>query len=283
MKIRQKLFLAGLVLLTTGVCAEAGPVIAWNPDRIAIEQKQGTQSTLQVAFTSTRHLDGVAVRISPELLPWLSVAPGAIDTIEAGETLQLTLLVQVPSDAAASNHDGTVQLREQVGGKLRGTLARPLSVILRIIEAAGDNGLPPDPGEEGKNTLLGIDSDTDGVRDDIQRYIYFSYTDEEAVRLALTQVAMEYQGLLAKADDAEAAMEHANRMSRHGECLHYLKGRESGDIIAALKAEILNTKERSLAYIQYNKKLGGYVFRGKPLKEWRNSCCFDIDAVEGRK
>ncbi|MCF6156788.1 MAG: hypothetical protein E3K36_16465 [Candidatus Brocadia sp.] len=31
--------------------------------------------------------------------------------------------------------------------------------------------LPPDPGKAGKETLLGIDTDGDGVRDDIQRRI----------------------------------------------------------------------------------------------------------------
>src|SRR5216683_231714 len=35
--------------------------------------------------------------------------------------------------------------------------------------------LPPDPGAAGKATLQGIDSDGDGVRDDIQRYIALTY------------------------------------------------------------------------------------------------------------
>ena len=34
------------------------------------------------------------------------------------------------------------------------------------------DGIPPDPGRrEGNRTLLGVDSDNDGVRDDVQRYI----------------------------------------------------------------------------------------------------------------
>jgi len=42
--------------------------------------------------------------------------------------------------------------------------------------------LPPDPGKAGKETLLGIDADKDGVRDDIQRYIYFTYPDDKKLR-----------------------------------------------------------------------------------------------------
>ena len=40
--------------------------------------------------------------------------------------------------------------------------------------------LPPDPGKAGKETPLGIDTDGDGVRDDIQRYIYFIYPDDKS-------------------------------------------------------------------------------------------------------
>jgi len=141
--------------------------------------------------------------------------------------------------------------------------------------------LPPDPGEEGKKTLLGIDSDEDGVRDDIQRYIYFTYPDDKKLRLGLTYYAKEFQGVLKDANDREAAYEHANKMARHGECLYYLKGRESIDIRRALRAEILNTRERSIAYIKYSDNLGGRVIDKAPLKEWKDSCSFDVDETGG--
>ena len=141
--------------------------------------------------------------------------------------------------------------------------------------------LPPDPGEAGKKTLLGIDTDGDGVRDDIQRYIYFTYPDDKKLRLALTYYAKEFQGVLKDANDREAAYEHANKMARHGECLYYLKGRESIDIRRALRAKILNTRERSMAYITYSDNLGGRVIDKAPLKEWKDSCSFDVDNTGG--
>ncbi|MDR4498497.1 MAG: hypothetical protein MRK02_11350 [Candidatus Scalindua sp.] len=141
--------------------------------------------------------------------------------------------------------------------------------------------MPPDPGKEGKETLLGIDSDGDGVRDDIQRYIYFTYPDDEKLRLGLAYYAKEFQGVLADADDREAAYEHAIKMARHGECLDYLKGDDSIYIERALDAEILNTRERSIAYITYSDNLGGRVIDGAPLKEWKDSCSFDVDVVGG--
>ncbi|BBO18640.1 protein metal binding site [Candidatus Brocadia pituitae] len=141
--------------------------------------------------------------------------------------------------------------------------------------------LPPDPGTEGKKTLLGIDTDGDGVRDDIQRYIYLTYPDDKKLRLGLTYYAKEFQGVLEDANDREAAYEHANKMARHGECLFYLKGEESIDIRRALRATILNTRERSLAYITYSDNLGGRFIKGAPLMEWKHSCSFDVDNAGG--
>ena len=140
-----------------------------------------------------------------------------------------------------------------------------------------DFTLPPDPGKAGKETLLGIDTDGDGVRDDIQRYIYFTYPDDKKLRLGLTYYAIEFQGVLKDANDREAAYDHANKMARHGECLFYLTGKDSFDIIDLLLAEILNTRERSIAYIKYSDNLGGRFIRGAPRKEWKDSCSFDVD------
>lgn len=159
-------------------------------------------------------------------------------------------------------------------------MIQTLTLIILLLftgMAFADQSLPPEPGEAGKQTLLGIDSDKDGVRDDIQHYISLTYPDNEKIRRAISQIAIEYQGLLTQADDKESAFYHATRLSRHGECLDYFAGEISGEIIAALKAEILNTRERSLAYIQFSDSLGGAVILGKPLKEWKNSCNFDTD------
>lgn len=45
--------------------------------------------------------------------------------------------------------------------------------------------LPPDPGEAGKATLEGIDSNHDGVRDDLEREIVYMYPQNEEVRRVL--------------------------------------------------------------------------------------------------
>lgn len=139
--------------------------------------------------------------------------------------------------------------------------------------------LPPDPGEAGKETVLGIDTDSDGVRDDIQRYIYHAYPENEKMRVALSQMAKEYQGMLSQPNNHDAAFEHATMMARHGECLFYIQGEESLDTRSALKAELLNTSERSRAYITYSNTLGGEIILGSPVENWKNSCNFNVDEI----
>jgi hypothetical protein len=169
---------------------------------------------------------------------------------------------------------------EYVSSSIMRKIVLFLAVFLLLTGLAiADQTLPPDPGEAGKQTLLGIDSDNDGVRDDIQRYIYFAYPDNEKVRITLTHISKEFQELLLQADNREAASMHVNKMARHGECLFYIMGEQSGDVRAALKAEIMNTEERTLAYITYSENLAGTVISGTPIREWRNSCAFDVDSV----
>ena len=275
-----------LMLLTTIVMLAsvnnviARPVISWNPTKIEIEQMQGTQSIHTVTVKSTKDFQGIIARVVPELQSWVSISPANIGFIQKDNDLQLTVTINVAPNAIVGVYDGVIQLKQATVGENQRVIAEPLPITLVITEQE-NNELPPDPGEAGMQTLLGVDSDSDGVRDDIQRYIYFTYPNNEKVRMALTQIAIEYQGLLSEASDPDAAFNHATRMARHGECLFYIQGEASLDARAALKAEILNTRERSIAYITYSNELGGEIILGAPVQDWKNSCNFDVDSIGG--
>jgi len=89
--------------------------------------------------------------------------------------------------------------------------------------------LPPDPGEAGKATLAGIDSDHDGVRDDVQREIFFLVPDSERLRMGLTQLAKPLQGLASLenlSDDAILSLE--NQFGNGNACFTALVGRVAG-------------------------------------------------------
>lgn len=256
------------------------PMIEWNPGKLNIEQMQGAQSIHVVTVKLSDDIQGVVARVVPALQPWVTVSPTSLGDLQKGQVINLTIAVNSAPDATIGTFEGVIELRQAVAGKPQNTIAKPLPITLTITQFVSD-GLPPDPGSAGKQTLLGIDSDGDGVRDDIQRYIHFTYPNEEKLKLALMEVAKQYQKLLLEADDPDAVFNNATKMARHTECLFFIKDRSSFDIHGALRAEILNTKERSLAYITYNKNLAGESTLRRSRADWKRSCTFDVDAVGG--
>ncbi|MCG8685706.1 MAG: hypothetical protein MI892_12575 [Desulfobacterales bacterium] len=144
--------------------------------------------------------------------------------------------------------------------------------------------LPPDPGEAGNESLLGIDSDNNGVRDDIQRYIYFTYPDEQYVRQALSKIAKTYQAILLNATDSEVSCNSFKKLDCNIQCLNIAKGdiREAMHIAFDLQAEILNTDIRNLAYFEFDNSLAGKTTNSPSQEEIKNCCPFDIDEVGGQ-
>ena len=142
--------------------------------------------------------------------------------------------------------------------------------------------LPPDPGEAGKATLAGVDADGDGMRDDIERYIALTYPDSAKTRAALTQIALAIQAALLDANDKGASVDHAIERLNAIRCLRYVRGSsEANSIFNTFRAQLLNTKERSIAYISADDQLGGQVFPGRPpADQLKSTCTFDPDVMK---
>ena len=150
----------------------------------------------------------------------------------------------------------------------------------------GDVSLPPDPGEAGKGTLAGIDSDGDGLRDDIQRYIALTFPDSARVRAAFTQYAQKIQETVLLGEDRVGAVNLAAELGHARNCISYLIGGTTGDELRSarrstfsLRAEVLNTRDRTRAYRRYDAQLAGGVFKVLPESEWKKGCAFDPDAL----
>ena len=91
-----------------------------------------------------------------------------------------------------------IQIRQAIGLAPApvATAAKGKPICSQVIVPAGADcipqhlaKLPPDPGEAGKKTIDGIDADKDGVRDDVQRFIYEQWPDSERSRRVLYEVA----------------------------------------------------------------------------------------------
>jgi len=110
-------------------------------------------------------------------------------------------------------------------------------------------GLPPDPAEAGKQTLEGIDSDRDGVRDDLQVAIakieYYSIFDKAS---ALQSAAAYQKGILSGAKILN--FDEVNKLILKAEdCMRFVFGNEQYPIQKELiKALVLNTPDRAAAF-----------------------------------
>lgn len=140
--------------------------------------------------------------------------------------------------------------------------------------------LPLDPGENGLSTLLGVDTDRDTVRDDIQRHIALTYPNSERTRRALRDVSVLFQtSMKVPAGDKAAAKRVDAQLERAIDCLEFV----SGDIkvvskqFNVMEAEYFNTLARLRAYEAYNRMLSGGGVVSDSDKS--GSCDFDVRAT----
>ena len=148
-----------------------------------------------------------------------------------------------------------------------------LSSYILLLAASPEtiNGhvLPPEPDPKVNNaTLLGIDSNGNGVRDDLERYIckrFNGYEHAAKERAVAMQHARALQKILV---DPELAWENKTYeiFDQATYCLMYYTRKYKPyniayDIFDAdFKDQAFNTRERVKAYFQYNKSLGGHMF-----------------------
>jgi hypothetical protein len=141
------------------------------------------------------------------------------------------------------------------------------------------SNLPPDPGEEGKATLAGIDSDNDGVRDDLQRWIALTYPNSAKTRAALTQNAKAMQQFLFNAPDSVKSYSNALQTGRVIDCLAYIRSDDFDVLLSKQKAIFLNTNLRSKTWLQANRHLSGKMFKGLDYQNWKQGCDFNPDTM----
>ncbi|MBA3353457.1 MAG: hypothetical protein H0U23_13755 [Blastocatellia bacterium] len=108
--------------------------------------------------------------------------------------------------------------------------------------------LPPDPGPEGLKTIEGIDSDKDGVRDDVQRFIAENYGHSERAVRALREVAKGAQRQITIADTVgrDQAKQIAEEIMKPVDCFVRSVDKETrySGALEKVVTEVTNTPER---------------------------------------
>ena len=141
--------------------------------------------------------------------------------------------------------------------RIEGTSESSPAAQLLALEEAGTI-----PKLERGNTLLGVDSNNDGVRDDVEAYINAKYASATQ-RSAAMQAARSLQAtLLVDVRDVTAAKAASRRVTYAANCIfaRFAGPPDSPDparVIKELEGVTTNTKARLLAYLAYNKALNG--------------------------
>ncbi|HEX5716065.1 MAG TPA: hypothetical protein VF179_07900 [Thermoanaerobaculia bacterium] len=143
------------------------------------------------------------------------------------------------------------------------------------------SGLPPDPGAAGRLNPAGVDSDRDGVRDDLQRFIALSHPGSPAAIQALRQAAKTIQAVIRDSNSRPLSLDHSNQMLRDLECLSSIRPQDAHLISGELMAAALNTEQRGLRYLQFDSHLEGEALPLRDRSQWGLSCQFPLAAATG--
>ncbi len=137
--------------------------------------------------------------------------------------------------------------------------AEKLTTTTLTVETAEIPGLPPDPGEAGKKTLEGIDSDHDGVRDDVERWIAMSSMSQIKRQAGLKQLALAEQKFIEDRMNRSSTIAHMKEVIDAWNCLRYVIGsdEETDLLVDEFDLIFFNTPARVLANDEADDQLGG--------------------------
>jgi len=152
--------------------------------------------------------------------------------------------------------------------------------VLPFCLSASDYQLPPEPDSKINNaTLLGIDSNNNGVRDDVERAIYSHYKSP-IEHAAIMQRMKIFQKIFGDDNRVSHATLLQKEFTRSNDCILYLLASKNIDIPSHtyVKNIQINTKERLKVWLDYDKALSGGVYGSGP-NDWLESAC-DFNVTE---
>ena len=136
----------------------------------------------------------------------------------------------------------------------------------------------PDP-KKNDATVAGIDSDNDGIRDDIQRWINEEFNSQPKIKMALRQNAIGRQEDLLNIISKEKSIISSRKVLDNNHCIYSIINPEDGyKLIKDLDSKLLNTKDRLEADIKANANFSGQAYElPKTIEEGKARCSFNPD------
>ena len=159
---------------------------------------------------------------------------------------------------------------------------------LDITWVVNGHTLPPEPDKAlNDSTLLGIDVNGNGVRDDVERWIYEEYKDKHPIHIDIAmQAARGYKFVL---ETPERAKEIREVVSAAQTCnWYYWKDAKylnekllvNERIDSKVFSKYFNSAERQRVYWQYDKLLSGGVYDLPKIADEKSFCDFDTSIYD---
>ncbi len=288
----KKTFLWGLALLISYLVylpiaySWELPKAKFEPEELSLVVPPGQTLNKEIEFYVPRWLKRsqrfgrFVLAVSGEGEDLLEVSPETLPKLKNNKSLNINLRSTVPEGMAFSSKDLEVKMYRRI--KFRGKTkyypvkySVPLKVTLNIEPA----GLPTDPGEEGKLTIAGIDSDNDGLRDDVQRWIALNSSNSTVTTAVLSQFGKaEQAGITAvEINDDIVAEESTKKAWDAVICESYLK--QNAELLLStddLLMVFLNTRERIQMYNKYLSIHASVVDFPQDENGERSRCDFEL-------
>jgi len=190
--------------------------------------------------------------------------------------------VQITDHTLTAKKDSNVTVQAKAGNTLSNT------ITLNITWVVNGHVLPPEPDKTlNDSTLLGIDVNDNGVRDDVERIIYKTYQNKHPIHIDIgMQAARGYKLVL---ETPERAREIHDEVNNPIDCNWYYKAYAkflnepllvNANIVTKIFAIYFNTKEREDLYRKYDSLLSGGTYVLPEIEDMKSKCDFDTNVYE---
>jgi len=177
-----------------------------------------------------------------------------------------------------ANRDYIIKIVKHSNGNSRYNIA--YNFVANSEEVIHGHTLPPEPDPVVNNaTLGGVDSNGNGVRDDVERAIYKKY-NKKLHAVFMMDGAKQFQKILMQ--PVENAKDIQKDISRTLDCKIYLRRIDSEiksdefNFVGYLENVTFNNPERVKRYLDYNIALSGGNYASYPQDWAKHSCSQEV-------
>jgi hypothetical protein len=150
--------------------------------------------------------------------------------------------------------------------------------VVKVGLTQSDYTLPKDPGPDNDKTLEGIDANNNGIRDDVDREIFFLAPGSAKRRAALQQFARSLGKKLISLNGEQSILKNQEAdifTALHCVYAFYLSD-AAGDVTGLLTKMYNNTTDRSNMDALVNRKAGSIL---TPIDQGKKDCTYNPDSL----